>query len=375
MTFGEWTITTPFGISLNYNPDLSLVATDTNNVFVSFLNYDSGYHEFSKSINGASSWSARKQVSATYEDSWTSEKSIWVDPDNTDYILITYVDADSDDVMLAVSIDGGANFSLKTIDNSGYCWSPCIDVYNDGGTKYIFVLYGREIPFPQKLMMAYSSNDGDSWTLKQVESVAPEDVAGDKVIKAVSASTIYVMCKMYLSSPRWLAFMKTTNSGDSWASSVVSNDANDFGYSHSMAIYDANTVFVTWIRNGTPDNLMFGISTNAGASFTTSTILNANVWGLSMDFVNANTILISYMTGTSLNLIYTIDQGVNWIPIADIDTGTFPQKVTSLSIVSNTIYIFYTGESYYGKIAKCSISTSLPISSILFLDEEPIILI
>jgi hypothetical protein len=380
MDLGTWTITEPFSACSGWGGHIAIFNRDANNIQVAYSDQNTYKRIVRVSTDGAVSWGTEK---LNWEDNnCTYNQSIWSDSSYIYTVATKFIDLGVghylNELTLSVSTDNGSTFSDKVIYSDEWWMNATMEVYIVGNTRYIYVLFLTEGDawYGAKLKLAISSNNGDSWTIKDVgpfyDNALQTQTAIDLVI--IDTNTIYA-CTYRQNDYTNHVFYKSINGGDNWSLVQLPYMAGDDYDAVSMVCKDADNIYVLIQNNysGTK-GIYFAKSIDAGASW--------NKTRLTTQFVNAypvmqfynNTIFFAYIDYDTkyLTLKYSEDYGGNWNTVIVDNTETLGNYV-NLSVNSSMIYIFYTDTSDNGKIAKCSLS--LPISSILMYKFRPVVLV
>ncbi|RME20737.1 MAG: exo-alpha-sialidase, partial [Candidatus Zixiibacteriota bacterium] len=230
-TWTTMTIDTGAGNDVGYDPSIEVVG---NVVYITYYDATFGDLKIAKSTDGGASWitsiiddGAGKVVGGHTSLAVTGGTNLYV----------SYTNFTDGDLMLAKSTDGGASWSVQTVDtnlNTGHYTS--LAAVGDS----VYIAYTEWTN--KDLFFAKSTDAGSTWTMNFVAGGGP-DVGIENSI-AVKGSTLFI--STYNAPFKDLNIFRSDNGGVNW--SVVGGDgAGGFiagGYS-SMAVVNGN-VYVAY---------------------------------------------------------------------------------------------------------------------------------
>ncbi len=232
-----------------------------------------------------------------------SENSVFVDPNNADYILnsnnSTNWNGSSVTSLYGTSYlqssNGGSTWGGSTSSAGGGNSGDPAAAIDNSGRQYIGYIASNG-----GMGVSYSDN-GSSWTAKSVYSTSGQDknhLWVDNSASSPYAGNLYnVWSDLNSGSSNYteLLFSRSTNSGVSWSSSINISSAVNAG-SHNQGVNvqtgPNGQVYVTWvIYDGWPQDekaIGFCKSTNGGSSFGSATRIHNNIKGIRNTGVNKN---------------------------------------------------------------------------------------
>jgi hypothetical protein len=378
----DWTSSTIFGASYIIDYGQSVYATNANNIFVVFNDWNSGLL-FSKSTNGGSSWSTPVVIDSNWGDLSQNDKSIWVSAD-TQTIYITYADVNYSLIYFVKSTNGGTSFgSPVNIDANTLNGShSVIDCYGIDGQN-IYIAYAAYVESPttwKYIRLAWSDDYGVTWNVVNVQDTV-STVTQDMSIKVLSQNDIYILSVAYASGypDNWgVTFSKTNNKGSSWTHTYLDSPTTCI----SMYVKDLDTIYVAYVNTvsvGTTKILYYMKSTDAGDSFSSKSIID-NV--TQNDYVSINSpngllIFISYRTSAGvLKVAYSSNGGIDWT-IEEADNFSSCGINSALFAISSELFIVHSTLGSCDscmRLTKAPVVASLPISSILMYKFRPVVL-
>ena len=145
------------------------------------------------------------------------------------------------------------------------------------------------------LTLFKSTNNGQSWTEKTIQAYSEEIGTYEIIDLKISGSTIIAAVMSNNFGNTILHFAKSSDSGETW--STVTVDSNSDSYN---PIYTPISLVVDAVGNyliaypGVDDILKFAKSTDGGNSWSTSTITDTayTAWCLSLDATSTNTYIV-----------------------------------------------------------------------------------
>jgi hypothetical protein len=369
----NWINATIFNTSYDIDEGQSIYATDSDNIFIVFNDWNEGL-SFSKSTNGGVSWSTPLVIDANYGINLYG-RHIWVSSDKQTIYVTYQSESGATNVMFTKSTDGGSTFSSPVAidDLSDSCFEPSIAVYGN----YIYVAYFDNNVVPQ-MRLAVSSNGGTSWTNKKIQDGAG---GNDVDIRVLDENTVFVVGNMYQSgrpNNLGLVLSKSINNGDSWTHYLVTN-VGDIGWDQSLYVKDINNIYISFSKAFPSDNLNIAVSSNGGSDFDIAVIDSSGGpnYNSSIGSPNGTLVMISYLNYNGnqekMKVAYSTN-GTDWT-LEDADTFRDCGYDTSMAVVSDYVFIAHgTRSTYCIRFTKSPIATSLPISSILMYKFRPVVL-
>lgn len=161
----------------------------------------------------------------------------------------------------------------------------------------------------------------------------------DSLVSLDNGQTIYASYQNYDSGIPRLRFAKSTDAGATWTTSTVDNNA-DTGYYTSLTAVDADTIFIS---AGTVGSLTVYKSTDAGDTWTPIVVDTIPLaFYTSISAVDADTIFVSYITNLfgELRVARSTDGGDTW-DIETVDPDPGPSATSLFAVDANTAYVSY----------------------------------
>lgn len=214
-----------------------------------------------------------------------------------------------------IVIAGSFGDMMKSTNN-GALWTPLTmrvsyanmsDIYAQSGNSRVIAI-GTYAGAPGSIF--FSSNGGANWTTSNfVHGLSNQPSS----IDMINSSTGYV-------SGRFGLFIKTTNGGETWDTSLSGNPVTSQYFGNGIDFINENT---GWMVGGTPG--IGGVTkifktTNGGVNWTEQTPANTGPIGVKIEMFNANTGYFTHSGGISK----TTNGGENW-------TVTTPPAVGSVT--------------------------------------------
>ena len=283
-----------------------LTVDPTGKLYCAWRDTSPGYTDifFSASINNGSSWSASQNISNSTGDKYRTDLS--ADNSGVYVVWMKNVATGNDEIFFRRSLDGGSSWEaiMNLSNTSNYSMYPAIVVDSGGGLNCV-------------------------WSEKISQNIY----------------TIH--------------FIRSTDMGLSWSAPTIISSASRFSSTPSIAVDDANGIYVAWqdwedLGNlGPSTQILFSRSLDSGSNWSTPLNLsNSPAPGYCMNPViavdSAGNINCVWEESLSIYFCRSIDAGSNWT--AKITLPPSPYSLNNPDMAADSlgnIHIVWTDQTPY----------------------------